>query len=244
MVEALRSEFRKLYTVRSSYVIFVIALALTALVGGFAMPMDVVKDQLAMPSFLADRVIIILSIVSLLVGVAAILQFSHEYRYNTITYALTSARSRTKLLLAKVVVLSVYAAVFTLVLGGFALVALLVGLDIQDKTLASQVLPWGELLWKGLFVAWGYAMIGLILVGLARNQVFGVATYLAMPMIVEPLLALALKDNAWYLPFMAMNAVTSNPEELSSGKGALVVLCYVVIGWAVSWALFLRRDAN
>lgn len=244
MRAAVLSEFRKIYTVRSSYFIVVIVLLLIALVGGQAMSNEVGAGDLASPSFLESRVIILMSVVALLSGIAGILQFSHEYRFNTIMYTLTNTRSRTNILLAKIVALSGYAAVFTALAGSFAFVALIFGLQLHDKSLVPQTVAWGELIWKSFFITWGYTMFGAVLVGLARNQVFAVATFLALPMIIEQLLSLALKDNAWYLPFMAMNAVTSNPPELSSGNAVLVVLGYIGGGWILSWILFLRRDAN
>jgi hypothetical protein len=52
------------------------------------------------------------------------------------------------------------------------------------------------------------------------------------------------------MPFTALNAVLNNgllnnvPGQLSAVRSAMVVLVYLVIGWAIGWVLFLRRDAN
>jgi hypothetical protein len=66
---------------------------------------------------------------------------------------------------------------------------------------------------------------------------------------VEPLIALLLKTNQVYLPFIALQQVTrlegnSMSHLLSHSKAALVTVIYIVVGWIVAWYLFLKRDAN
>jgi hypothetical protein len=51
-----------------------------------------------------------------------------------------------------------------------------------------------------------------------------------------------------YLPVISLNAVlvhpSSNQGSITYGHAAMVFMVYLVIGWIVAWALFVRRDAN
>jgi ABC-type transport system involved in multi-copper enzyme maturation permease subunit len=244
MLAALKSEFRKLLTVRSTYFITIFAIVLVGLIGGWGMVSDKNLQVYADPNFLNDRVANLLSLVTIFCGIVALLQFSHEYRYNTIMYTLTIVNRRSKILLAKIITLSVFAVVFVLLMVGLSLVALTIGLHIKDITLPAQHLHSGQLLWHSVFTGWGYAVWGLALVALVRNQMFAVVTYLILPMIVEPLLQLLLKDNANYLPYTAMGGVLGHAGKFTDVKAALIFLAWAGGAWIVAWVLFLRRDAN
>src|SRR5262249_33707722 len=147
------------------------------------------------PGFLSNAVGNLLSLVAIFCGIIAILQFSHEYRYNTIMYSLTSINRRSKFLISKIVTASAFAVVYVLLMIGLSLLTLWIGAHIQDRTLASQNLQFGQLLWQSLFTCWGYAMWGLALVALTRSQMFAIVAFLVIPMVVEPLLMLLLKSN-------------------------------------------------
>jgi ABC-type transport system involved in multi-copper enzyme maturation permease subunit len=219
-------------------------LFLVALIGGFGMAYKGNPSEFLSPIFLSNGAANLISLVSILCGIVGILIFSHEYRYNTIMYSLTITNSRSKFLIAKIVVLSVFAVTFVLCMTAFALLALKLGLAARDVTLVTQDLQIGQLLWHGLFTGWGYAMLGLALVALFHNQVFAFVAFLLMPMIVESLLSILLKENAIYLPYTALSAVLGHVEKMSDLKGALVFLAWLIGAWTVSWVLFLRRDAN
>jgi ABC-2 type transport system permease protein len=244
MLPALKSETRKLLTVRSTYFITLFSVLLVFLIGGFGMAYKQDVRSFASPGYLENNVASMLSLVTIFCGIVALVQFSHEYRYNTIMYTLTSSNSRHKILLAKIITLSLFAIGFTLLMGVLEIVATKIGVNATGHAMAAQSMPYGKLLWHGLFTGWGYAMLGLLLVALVRNQVFAVVTYLLIPMMIEPLLGQLLKENAKYLPYSAMNAVLVRHQELSDTRASLVFMAYLVVGWVIAWLLFLRRDAN
>jgi ABC-type transport system involved in multi-copper enzyme maturation permease subunit len=175
---------------------------------------------------------------------------THEYRYNTIMYSLTSSNSRSKVLFAKIVAITGVAVAFTVVAAVLAPLMILWGIHAHNLTLVPQTLHFGTLAWECLFYGWGYAMAGLLLAALIRNQIGAIITLFIVPGTVEALLGLLLKNNVVYLPFSALNTVIGNQHEGMSGPSitpvhaAMVFGAYLIGGWIVAWVLFLQRDAN
>ena len=67
-----------------------------------------------------------------------------------------------------------------------------------------------------------------------------------VPTTVEPLLGLLLKENTKYLPFTALDSTVGasiSPNTLSSGDAILVSTGYLLVTLAVTWLLFVKRDA-
>jgi len=249
MISAIKAEARKLLSVRSTYFIFAITLALMIfflfyITGWRAAPAD-----LHNPATLAVAIASAVNAVSIFAALAALLLFTHEYRYNTIMYTLTAANNRNKVLAAKVLVVSVFALVFTGVVILLSPLLVEIGLHAHHLTLVTQILPWHSLLWQCLFFGWGYSMAGLVLAGLIRNQVGAIITLFVGPSTIESLLGLLLKKNTVYLPFTALHNVIGQGRDITQGTitpvhAAYVFGAYLLGTWIVAWALFLRRDAN
>src|ERR1700730_1752413 len=101
MLASLRSEFRKLLRVRSTYVIVIICLLWVALFAGFgdgfkAKPTALLHAHDLLMNESGSAVMF----VGLILAFAGLLLLGHEYRYNTIMYTLTSSPSRLRSLLA------------------------------------------------------------------------------------------------------------------------------------------------
>ncbi len=251
MTASLKSELRKIWTVRSTYVVLLFALVL---LGFFAFYTEGIKagvnsKAITDPTKLADLIKAAISNLGTFGALVGILSFSHEYRYNTIMHTLTSSNSRTRSLFAKVTAVSIFAVSFTVFVTIIAVAFMYLGLAIKGLTLSHQIIP-GDLLWRTLFVGWGFSMFGLVLASLIRQQVGAIAAFFLVPSLGEALAGLLLKDNRIYLPFSALQQVLQQLENpggkhvLAPSHAALVVCVYLVIGWAAAWILFLRRDAN
>ncbi len=250
MIASLKSELRKIWTVRSTYLLLLLSFVVMCI---FAFWIEGVKagesskavtDPTKLASLMSDA-ITNLAFWGSLVG---ILLATHEYRYNTIMYTLTASRSRTKTLLAKVVAVSIYAVLFSIFVVVFAAALMLLGLTIKGHTLSHQVIP-HDLWWRVIFEGWAMSMFGLLLAMLIRVQVGAFAAFFIIQVAIEPLAGLVLKDNRIYLPFLALQQVTALMGSdihhvLSHGRAALVVCAYLIVGWIVAWILFLKRDAN
>lgn len=248
-MSALKAEFRKLLTVRSTYIVCALTLALLIFYGFYIAGWRIDSADLLNKGTLAGDITGAASTVSIFVALLAVLLMTHEYRYNTIMYTLTSSNSRNKVLFAKVVAMTVFAIAFIAVAAVLAPLMVLWGIHAHSLTLVPQTLHIGTLIWECLFYCWGYTMAGLLLAALIRNQIGAIVTLFIVPGTVEALLGLLLKNNAQYLPFTALGIVVGNSmhaitSPISAGRAALVFTGYLVVGWIIAWILFLQRDAN
>jgi ABC-type transport system involved in multi-copper enzyme maturation permease subunit len=268
MTPTLRSEFKKLFTVRSTYVLSLIFLLLMGFlafyVDGFKnvptetlSPLDHAKASL----FVAGTITQIANTISVAGALIALLLLAHEYRYNTIVYTLTASNSRSKVLASKIFAILAYVLVFAAVASIIGLGLVYAGVAASGHSIPHQDINYLTYVAKAVFLSEAYAMAGLLFITLIRNQVGAIAALLIIPNTVEGLLSLLLKQNSVYMPFTALQQVVQPPVVngviaghsrvhdsatgyLSAPRGVLVFLAYLAVGWIVAWYLFLRRDAT
>lgn len=249
MIQSIRSELRKLLTVRSTYVIIALCLAVVIF---FAFYLEGYRQTANVrdPGLLAREITSAANALGIFIAIAGILLMTHEYRYNTIMYTLTASRGRTQTLLAKIIVISLFAVALTLLVCTLAPLLTYLGIQAKGLDIVPQNIPYADVYWRVAFYGWAYSMIALLISALIRNQVGAFAVFLLFPIMAESLLTLLLREKAIYLPFTAMNTVLSTFSQspgsstLTPERAALVTLGYLVVGWAIAWFLFLRRDAS
>lgn len=248
MIAALKSEFRKLLTVRSMYFIVGISLLLVMFFAGF---IDGFKSSATAlqnnPQLLANDSISAITFVGLILAFAGLLLVGHEYRYNTIMYSLTATNRRFKVLAAKVITVSVFAIVTSLLVTFFSPLCAIVGAALHGHHIGPQTYDVWSIVWRCVFCGWGYAMFAFLLVAIMRNQIGAIVTFLLIPLVGENILFLLVKEaNSKFLPFFALRGVAdpTMAHGVSSGYLAGVVALYVAIGLLVGFVLFSRRDAN
>lgn len=157
MIDAIRAEFRKLLTVRSTYVLTGLALAFVVFYAGYIQGYRLTGKDLLNPHLLSQDVVGAIGSLPLVFGVIiAILLMTHEYRYGTIMYTLTATNSRSKVLIAKIVALTVFGLVFTAAIGLLSPLVSLAGVHLHGHgaALAPQILDYHSLIWRGLFNGW------------------------------------------------------------------------------------------
>lgn len=278
MVSTLKAEFKKLLSVRSTFLITLLALVLTGLFTYLGTspvyeqepPQEVSSESsksTQAPSKPVDNppppklsknlsnnrlqtnFQDTISAVSLFITIVVILLMAHEFRYNTITYTLTSAKSRSRVLAAKILV----GVVFTVVLALLAIIvtvaATYVAVNIKGLNLPPQEIDWLYVGGRLLAYALGFSLFGLGVITLLRNLTAGIVAVFLLPTIdsiAANILAGRNIEPVKFLPFSALGQVGNVGD---SGPGpslprALIVFAiYLVVLWAVSWYLFLRRDA-
>ena len=197
MIAALKAEFRKLLTVRSTYIVTALVLLLVIFVAFYVEGWRLSTANLHDPMQFSGDVTGALNI-TVFGAIVAILLMTHEYRYNTIMYTLTSSNSRSKVLISKFIVVSAYALFLTVLIGVLSPVMSYLGLHLHGHTLVPQTLHYGNLIWRSLFYGWGYGMAGLLLAVLTRNQVASIVALFLIPDLAEQLLGLLLKHNTVY----------------------------------------------
>lgn len=263
MSDALRYEWTRLTTLRSTYWMLglaVLSSAAVAFLFGFFVDEGALVFQASVLT--GGSTLIGLPLVGVFVAIVGIFTTGHEYRHSLIQPTLIAMPRRGAVLGAKILVALVTAVVVTLV-------STAVNIGIGVVTLGDQMdLGSSDLQEIGL----GYGTLVLLwtLTGLGMAQLFrGVPTALVLlfviPMVIEPLIsALALipaldwlGDIFPYLPFTAGNSLVSVPgafgeaqqqggmafEMLDRWAGGGIMAIYVVILLVVSAVLFRRRDA-
>lgn len=190
--------------------------------------------------------------------IIGIIGMTGEYRYQTVTPTFLSTPTRTPVVLAKLVahfgvglVYGVIAAITAVVSG--AIVLSVRGFDLG---LGAEGV-WRSILLSVLAVAL-WALLGLGLGTLIRNQVVAILIALAVTVIVEPLLTVVfnqvdiadvdLSGVVAYLPSNASTAIFSGVDAgftlLAWWAGALVLMAYAVVMGSVGVVLSQRRDVT
>lgn len=254
MLASVKSEFRKLLSVRSTYVITIMGVLLIGGLLNFYAQGYRSADDLNSPHIMEAVALMTVTFISILTGIVALLMVTHEYRHNTIIYTLTSSNSRTKTFIAKALVIAVYAMVVGVVMMVLGPLLTWLGASLAGGTIVPQTIDYWSIAWRGLFYSFGNAMAAVVIASLIRNQIGAIATYFVIASTVEELLTLVLRENSKFLPFRALNEVVNfsaqagevvkDAAALSIGENALVFTAYMVVGLLASWFLFLRRDAN
>lgn len=250
MAPTIKAEFRKLFTIRSTYILIGLSLILIA---AFSFYFEGYRGNtgsaaskvtpLALQEIISNGV----GLGVLFATIIAILFIAHEYRYNTITYTLTANARRTRVLLAKVLTIVLFSIGCGLVAVLVAVGGYLAGLALRDATLPAQNLDVLSQVGRVAFYYTGYALVGLLIATVARSVVVAIATLLIFPTTIEPLLGLILKENTKYLPFSALDSTVGAAimeKTLSPGNAMIVTSVYLVVGLLVTWLLFVRRDAS
>jgi ABC-2 type transport system permease protein len=248
MIAALKAEFRKLWTIRSTYLVLAFVLVIVVFFAFYVSGWKINNHDLHDSGTLALAVTSAISSVSIFASLVGVLLVTHEYRYNTIMYTLTASNSRSKVLLAKILVMSGFAVLFALIIGVLSPVLTVLGAHAHHLTLVPQTLHYGDLLWRSVFFCWGYAMAGLIIATIIRSQVGAIIVLFIAPGTVEGLLSLLLKKHVVYLPFSSLSTVIGQGatynNSITPERGALIFTGYLILSGAAAWILFLRRDAN
>jgi ABC-2 type transport system permease protein len=256
LTDALRFEWVRIRTLRSTYWLIGAALlinAVTALIGAYA-----ALGQPHGPEFVGAIVtgggpFVPIPLAAVFLAAIGVFATGHEYRYGTIQPALTALPRRSALLAAKLVVPGV--------------VALVVAVVSMALNAAVALAVWGEL--PGL-TAWpvdetmpGYLVLAVLwtVLGTALAQVFrgvpsALVLLLVVPLVVEQLVVqLSYVDQfAWLGPALRFLPFTAGQHLLDLGGtsdvdlfgrwasgGVFAVFVAVVVGAA--WTTFTHRDA-
>lgn len=251
MIATLKSEFRKLLTIRSTYFVSGFVLLVVAF---FSIYVFGYKQSAGIPvdsNFLAQVVYSMLGTFAIFATVTAILIVAHEYRYNMILYSFTASRSRLQVLFAKVIVALTYATVMGAVTIALTYFGTKFGLSFKDVALIPQTFDLATLVPQWTAYIWGYALLGIILAVIIRGLVGSIVAFFLIPTL-ENIMSLLLKGNTKYLPFRALDSIAATPigdgipgsPNLSHSAALLVTCIYLGVFGLIACLLFVRRDAN
>ncbi|HSH55622.1 MAG TPA: hypothetical protein VK983_02230 [Candidatus Limnocylindrales bacterium] len=250
MIHLLRSEIRKLLTIRSTYGLILACLAITVFFAFYIMGYRTtapVTDPGALVRQMTDAI----QFLVLFFAIIGVLLMTHEYRFGTIMYTLTSSPRRWQVLVAKIVTVTVLVLLLTAVFAALAPLLTYAGWLLKGVNFVPQDLPSLDLVARVLFYSWAYAMFALLIAVLVRNQNGAIAVLFLLPLTIEILLGLLLRERAAYLPFTLLQSVVQNQpasmlapsSPLSPWQAAGVFTIYLIVGWLIGLLLFLKRDA-
>jgi ABC-2 type transport system permease protein len=248
----LAAEVRKLWTVRTTWVLTGVGLALVALTTGTLLFSDMVVGPFTGSSAQLAAAVDQVGNNTFIVLVVALLAMTTEFRHGTIGRTLQLDPSRTRVLAAKLTVGVVYAVAFfvasLLVVAGMVLLASVT----QDVSLqfGGEV---GRSLWQGLVGLALNGVFGVAIGALLRSQVLAITLLLVWLFVVENLVAQLWPDIARWLPFQALNALFLSEElrgaipdgmlaPLDPALALLVFLAYVLVATVTAGTLMRVRD--
>lgn len=251
MPPTLESELRKLVTVRSTSAMAALALVVAAGMSFYLAARTATAADLRDPSFVVTQATSSLALAAIMGTIVAVLAVTHEYRYHLLLHSLTASNSRTNVLVAKLGAVSAFALVVTLGADAVSLASASLGAHVaHGSRIATQTIDWGDVLWRTLVFGWGYAVAGLAVALLIRNQAAAMVTVFLLFGPVEAILDALLGDHAYLLPFTALGNVLGSklantalvPVTPISAAAAFAVDIAVLLGLA--WRGFVRRDAS
>lgn len=254
--DALRFEWVRIRTVRSTYWLIASALLVNIAVALLVaiLERDEPRTEVTVgivvtggaPGFAVPFIGVFLAIIG-------ILATGHEYRYGTIQPTLTTVPQRSTLLTAKLVVLIA--------------TALIVAAASLITTIAAALLVWGDVpgltdrplsavIPGFLLLAPLWTVLGAALAQLCRGVPAALVVILAVPLIAEQAI-LALSNVPalhWLAPAVKFLPFTAGQQLISLGGQAEleffdrwlsggVFATFIAIILALAWTLFTRRDA-
>jgi len=251
MARLVRAEFVKLFTTRLWLWLLLGSVALTVLYAGLAIAFGDHPDNPTPPLSSAAGQRTVFSAgqgAATLAAVLAAIGLTGEFRHRTVNPTFLATPPRGRVVLAKLVTYCVVGI-------GYALVCIAASIAVAVPWLAAKgisVSPFANRIpgtFGGVIAGTAaYALIGVGLGALLRDQVATVAGLLVYLFVVEPLLIRvpSLRDWTMYLPGPATNALTqvvqSNQRFLEPWQGGLVLAGYGLVLAMAGTFLAVRRD--
>ena len=248
-MSAYRSELRKLWTVRTAWVLTLIGWALVLLTTATTLFSTMISEPFGGTDPEVATAIDQIGSNAMIVLIVALLAMTTEFRHGTIGRTLQIIPSRGRMLLAKLAAAVTYAMFFFVTSLVIAAVLLLlasvvrdVGLEVGPQTVTA--------LWQGPAGLALNAVLGVAIGALVRSQVVAISVTLIWLFVVENLVAALRPGIGRWLPFQALNSVFI-PESAADTAGmvllsplvALAVFLGYVVAAAVAAGVLLRtRD--
>lgn len=267
MTAAFRYEWRRLWSIRSTYWLigstlafqFIMSLIIAASVDSGAS--DFSSGQLTSSIVSVGASIGSLPLFSAyIIAMLGVFSFGHEYRHGMIRATLTAVPSRGAVFTAKVLTTGVLAAVLGVVcaLLGLLNAAMFLGDDADTTSSFVWKVILGLVVYTVLFGLFGMAVSEIL-----RNQTGALALVLLFPSVIEGALHLLLvipegsggiNKVARFLPFDAGGQMFSRPlladvndifgyVPLEPAQGGLVLGVFTIVLVTLASVLFAKRDA-
>lgn len=259
MMPALRYEWRRITTIRTTWILLACTLIFSLLLGWLTVAtlsalsgLPEGGDQSAEIEQMTnlDLTGLVLAatggvITLIFLGTIAAQAFGQEYRQGTIRLTLTAIPERGRVFSAKLIVALLVVAVGWIV--STAATYFLMAALAQDKLTGSRLALEPAALGRGLLFVVGFAGIVFGVTVLTRILALGVIIPVVFWAVAEPLLISLLvgsSDTPWIsrvLPFHNGRNFVIGTEDLT--QSGIVYLAWVVVLLVAAWIVFKKRDA-
>lgn len=246
MLPLIRSEFRKLTTVRSPWLLLAAGpLLVVAGVTGLVQSGGDVHDPAVQSKALAH--VALAALFTLIFGIFAV---AGEYRHGTVTDTFLSTPARDRVVAAKLAVYGSVGAVAGLVSAAVAVAVTAAWWSAKGGSFHLSAAGSWRTLAGGVAVNVAFAAIGVGVGALLRNLALAIAAALAWIALVEGIAGQLVGTGlARWLPFSASQALgranlTGTARLLPQWGGALVLAGYAIAFAAVAMVTTLRRDVT
>ena len=246
MLPLIRSEFRKLSTVRSPWLLLAAGpLLVVAGVTGLVQSGGNVHDPAVQSKALAH--VALAALFTLIFGIFAM---AGEYRHGTVTDTFLSTPARGRVVAAKLAVYGAVGAVAGLVSSTVAVAVTAAWWSAKGSSLHLSAADSWRTLAGGVAVNIGFAAIGVGVGALLRNLAVAIAAALAWIALVEGIAGQLIGAGlARWLPFSASEALgranmTGTSGFLPQWGGGLVLAGYAIAFAAAAMVTTLRRDVT
>lgn len=255
LLSLMKSEWRKVISTKLLWILLAASIAFNALnvvilvlVAPDTMAGLADKNPLTDSSYLTT-VLAAAGGASVFVLILGIIGMTGEYRHMTITSTLLATPRRGRVLLGKGLTYAIIGAAFAVINVVAVYVITLLTLIDKDHAAIDAGMLGSILLGVTLGLAI-YAVVGVSVGALIKNQVAAIVIAIIWVLLVEPLVGLFIEGSAKWLPGGALNAAmnVTTDAELSSVDvlpvwgGALLLLAYAVVFAAIASVTTVRRD--
>ena len=249
MIANLVYEWRRLWSVRATWIMTFVYLVITGLLG--AGPLFLGDGGFGTQTWKGLYSTNANFLCLVMLSVVASQFFGHEYRYGTIRLTLTEFPKRERVVLAKTLLLALYVTLATIL--GWAVLGV-VGSIAPEGSIGTNgpglSINGGEPseLWQVLVFGFAYCLIAMSLTMITRNLALGIVLPLLLSSIIEGLIVLfaglANGKMDWIvdaLPFSNGTAwLTNLPDQPNAG---LIFAAWVSGTYLIGSAMFFKRDA-
>ena len=184
------------------------------------------------------------SAAALLFGVLGVLVIGQEYRFNTIRPTFTAVPQRTKVMVAKLIVVTLACAAVSVVMIAFCY---LVGTTMAENFQVDDVDRRAAL---GIVIfSMGWSALGVAVGAILRQPIAAILVLLGEAFVAESILGALFESTLKWLPFSNGFQMTLRPGEGTGDElmtvtgGGIYFFAVVAVFLAVGIALVNRRDA-
>jgi ABC-2 type transport system permease protein len=263
MIDALRFEWTRIRTLRSTYWLIGLAVLLSAAVALIiAVATRNAPDRLgavAVGNILTGGGSFAIPFIPIFVAIIGVLATGHEYRHGTIQPTLMAIPQRSRLLIAKIAMVAV-AAIFAVALS--MVINFVIGLTYWGEVPSLGDDPLNQALTGYVAYAVCYTVFGLALGLLFRGVLTALVILLLVPTVIEGLIIQLSNVPAldWlvpvvkFLPFTAGGLMmATGPSDVGADSpdydffsrwvsgGIFAIFVALILG--VAWLLFQKKDA-